>query len=192
MQWGSKAYFALGLASIKNYAAMHDYEIHVTDCRSVSDRAKHWGKVTAVIEALETCDQVLYLDADCMVVNPELQFESLLTGHHDVILSRDSRWNINTGAMIITSHARDILEDWWNVPNVDADTAFTWPVDELAFNRHVYPKYRDRINAPLDRGSVYDFIRGSFIHHFPNGDEQTKLQSMLRANPRIGTTKEKS
>jgi hypothetical protein len=142
-----------------------------------------------MLEALETCEVVLYLDADAVIVDPSRKVEKLLPllGSCDLLAARDSSWNVNTGVMLARQAARELLRSWDALPLAYPELGHTWPLDELAFNRHIVntPGLGDRVAVtPLVRGSVGDFMGGSYIQHFCNGDEQQKLSRMLNAvNP---------
>lgn len=182
-----KAYFGLSRRLLEAYAERHDYALTIGSGGPLPDgRAQHWGKLPLMLEALERCELVLYVDADCVIVDPAREVVSLLPllGTSDLLVARDSSWNVNTGVMLARPSARSLLEQWAALPAVYPDLAHTWPLDELAFNRHVMaePDLVDRVAVPpLERGTVGDFIGGSFVQHFCNGNEHDKLSRMARA-----------
>jgi hypothetical protein len=59
----------VALPSFARYAARHGYELHVTECKS-GRRAPSWGKIPALRRALASYEQVLWVDADCVIVDP--------------------------------------------------------------------------------------------------------------------------
>lgn len=187
LQFGSKVYFDLSQHLLSAYADNHKYELLIGSGGMLSDgRARHWGKLPLILQALRTCELVLYLDADAVIVDPSRKVESLLPylESGDMLAARDSAWNVNTGAMLIRSSARSLLDSWAALPTEFPELGHTWPLDELAFNRHILPSpdLRRRIVVPkLERGTVCDFIGGTFIQHFCNGNERQKLARMTRA-----------
>jgi hypothetical protein len=183
LRFGSKPYFEISARQLERYAARHGYALSVVDGSEVSDdRDLRWAKVPAVVQALSSgADLALYLDADCLVADESRTIESLLPllGTRDLLVGRDSYWNANTGVMLATSRAVDILSAWQNVPLSDPETAHTWPVDELGFNRHVWPRFGSRIACHVRRpGTETDLIDGPFVKHFANGSPEQKAQRM--------------
>lgn len=187
LQFGAKAYFGLSRRLLETYTVRHGYDLFIGDGGSLPDgRAQHWGKLPLVLEALETCELVFYVDADVVIVDPSREVLSLLPwlGNDDMLVARDAQWNINTGVMLVRSSARSLLNSWAALPLAYPELRHTWPLDELAFNRHVVdvPGLGDRVAVPkLERGGIVDFIGGSFVRHFCNGDEHSKLSRMARA-----------
>ncbi|HEX5864891.1 MAG TPA: hypothetical protein VF014_11675 [Casimicrobiaceae bacterium] len=186
LRFGARAYFELSQAQYERYAAHHGYALHVGNGAGLPDeRDRRWGKVPALLAALEAgADLVLYLDADCVLVDESLPLTELvpLLDGRDLLVGRDSWWNANTGAMLVTPKARDILEAWHAVPLHDAETAHTWPVDELGFNRHILPRFADRISCPRRVvGTPTDLVTGPFVRHCMNGSEAQKRATMLAA-----------
>lgn len=183
LQFGEKSYFELSARLLAQYCSKHGYELAIGDGGLNEGRDRRWGKLALVAEALRSFDLVLYLDADC-VVNQETPLAELLPllGACDMLLGRDSHWNANTGAMLFRPESRDIVTAWDAVSTQHPETAHTWPVDELAFNRHVLPAFGERIACPRRVvGTLTDFVQGPFVRHFMNGDESSKMASMARA-----------
>jgi hypothetical protein len=187
LQFGAKVYFDLSRRLLTAYADRHGYELVIGSGGALPDaRAQHWGKLPLILEALERADLVFYVDADVVVVDPSREVASLLPllGDRDLLAAHDSAWNVNTGVMLVRSSARDLVQYWAELPGAFPELGRTWPLDELAFNRYVLaaPDLANRVAVPvLERGTVGDFIAGSFVQHFCNGDERSKLSRMARA-----------
>jgi hypothetical protein len=81
--------------------------------------------------------------------------------------------------MLATPASRDILAAWHRVPIDDPETAKTWPVDELGFNRHVLPRFAERIACPIRvPGTPTDLVTGPFVRHCANGTPKQKRARM--------------
>ncbi len=183
LQFGSKVYFDFSRGELERYAARHGYALAIGSGGVLPDgRAQHWGKLPLILALLEQCDLVLYVDADVVIVDPSRELPSLLPflGEGDLLAARDSSWNVNTGVLLVRASARSLLEFWAALPSTFPELGYTWPLDELAFNRYVLPD--ERVAVPkLERGTVCDFVGGCFVQHFCNGDEHQKLFRMTRA-----------
>ena len=185
LRFGERPYFDVSGPQFERYAKRHGYALHVADGSGLpDDRDRRWAKVPALLHALETADLALYLDADCVLVDeaqPATHLLELLSDA-DLLVGRDSYWNANTGVMLATPGARDLLELWHAVPTLHPETANTWPVDELGFNRHVWPipEHYFRIAAPLRVvGTPTDLVTGPFVRHCMNGTPEQKRTRML-------------
>ena len=60
----------MSLPTFERYAALHGYDLHVCPCDS-DGRAPAWGKIRALQSLLPSYDDVLWLDADVLIVAPE-------------------------------------------------------------------------------------------------------------------------
>jgi len=186
LRFGSRPYFDVSGPQLDRYAARHGYVLHVSDGSGLpDDRDRRWAKVPALLQALGAGAQlVLYLDADCVILDESQPVTNLsvpLAGR-DLLVGRDSHWNANTGVMLATARARDILEAWHRVPTHDPETASRWPVDELGFNRHVLPAFKERISVPARVvGTPTDLVTGPWIRHLMNGTPAEKRARMQAA-----------
>lgn len=182
LRFGSRPYFEISARQLERYAASHGYALHVADGSRVNNRDPRWAKVPAMIDALESgAELALYLDADCVLLDESRPVQSLLPllGERDLLVGRDSYWHANTGVMLASARAVDVLQAWHGVPFVDPETAHTWPVDELGFNRHILTRFGHRIACPVRcPGLETDLISGPFVRHFANGTPESKAERM--------------
>lgn len=73
---------ALALPSFEAYATRHGYELVVGDGSIAGGRPAAWTKVAMLRQALTQFELALWLDADTMVIQPELDIAAELdTGH---------------------------------------------------------------------------------------------------------------
>lgn len=186
LRFGSRPYFEVSGPQLQRYAARHGYALHVADGSGLpDDRDRRWAKVPAMLAALDAgAELVLYVDADCVLVDEAQPVAVLLglLGDADLLVGRDHKHNANTGVMLATAAARDILEAWHAVPDQHPLSRNTWPVDELGFNAHVWPRpeFYTRISAPRrEAGQLSDLVHGAFVRHCMNGTAEQKKTRML-------------
>jgi hypothetical protein len=83
-------------------------------------RPKYWGKVDIIQNALETsCSWVLWLDADCVVMNQSIRLEQL-TLHDANLVVTDAEvlgsFRVNNGAFLLRNSdwAKQFCQRWWS------------------------------------------------------------------------------
>jgi hypothetical protein len=185
LRFGERPYFEISREQLERYAKRHGYVLHVADGSGLPDaRDRRWAKVPALAAVLGAgAELALYLDADCVLVDEAAPVHALefVLGSADLLVGRDASWNANTGVMLARPAAADILEAWHNVPDYDAETRHQWPVDELAFNRWILPRFGVRIASPRRvAGGPTDLVNGPFVRHCMNGTPEQKRARMLR------------
>lgn len=180
LQFGERTYFELSKQHLEEYTKVHGYDLIINKGETFPDnRDLRWSKVPALLNALADYEQVLYMDADSVVVDIRRPLSELqpLLGDKVLLLGEDSYGWANTGIILCTQQAIPILKVWNGVPMIWHETRQTWPVDELGFNSYVLPRYRE--NIALHKRAVRtdtDFIRGTFFHHFANGSQEKKAE----------------
>lgn len=184
LRFGDRPYFAISAEQLERYAKRHGYVLHVADGSGLPDsRDRRWAKVPALAAVLGAgAELALYVDADCVLVDEAAPLDSLafVLGGADLLVGRDASWNANTGVMLARPAAADILEEWHRVPELDAETKHKWPVDELAFNRWILPRFGARIASPRRlHGGPTDLVNGPFVRHCMNGSPEQKRARML-------------
>jgi hypothetical protein len=117
----------LSLPTFERYAALHGYDLHVVSCECDS-RPPAWGKIPALRKLLETHDEVLWLDADVLIVSPEEDLASLvpeaslqaLTVHVNKtrsVVPNTGVWLVRTGMLPYLAQAWEmthhIHHPWW-------------------------------------------------------------------------------
>jgi len=192
LQFGSREYFDVSRAALERYCFFHGYRLAISGGESFADdRDLRWSKVGAMLQALGESDRVFYLDADSLPMNPTRPVSALegLLGAACLLVGEDATGHANTGVMLARSDAVDVLEHWRSVPDVHPETRRTWPVDELGFNNYTLPLYRSRIALCRGSRTDADFLRGSFVHHFCNGNSARKadlLRKLVATWPESG------
>lgn len=184
LQYGKRAYFDVSTEALTRYSIFHGYELVIAGGEAFQDnRDLRWSKVPAIMRALESSDLVLYLDADAMLVDLQRPISDILPllGEKTVLVGEDLPGHANTGVLLCRAEGLNVLDYWHNVPEQQPETANTWPVDELAFNQFVLPAFPDDVSMPSKRlTSDANFLHGTFVQHYPNGNETTKAARVAK------------
>ncbi|CAG8947379.1 unnamed protein product [Penicillium salamii] len=141
------------------YAKIHGYDYRLVVMPRTDGRFGTWSKVTAMKEALQHYDFVVFLDADAMLLYPNLPMEWLfnywdITENNLVALALDPDaphnrdWNgrtmLNTGFMIAQRSPRtnELFEAWESCPTETRYPGCSkfgreWAHEQSAFGNHV-------------------------------------------------------
>jgi hypothetical protein len=121
-------FIARNQAYAKRWAYSYEVDSHVYDWGGV--RPKYWGKVVIIQKALATsCKWILWLDADCVVMNADIRLETL-TNHEGNLVVTDAEVNglfrVNNGAFLLrnSNWAKDFCERWWGLSTLVAWAAW--------------------------------------------------------------------
>ena len=87
-----ETYAWLAKDSWKKYCARHRYRFTVFDKRLISDLHINWSKIEAMRRTLATSDQayVLLVDADLVVLRPEIPLSHLIDDKKDIVFGSDN------------------------------------------------------------------------------------------------------
>jgi hypothetical protein len=115
-----------GQRSMRDYCYNHSYKFKVERDYLVPDLPPHWTKIQVLLNLMNedlSCDYVVWLDADIMIMNHDINIEDIIEQHmdgKDFLLSRDVSNEINNGSWIIrnTQYARDLLTLSLNLPEL--------------------------------------------------------------------------
>lgn len=105
------------------YANLHGYYYEDTSHLMDSSRPPAWSKIKAVQYLFEmySCEWVWWLDVDVVIMNPDIQLESLIpeSDHIHFIAAEDKSFSVNSGSWIIrkSEWSTKFLNDWWNSKN---------------------------------------------------------------------------
>ncbi|OQE35265.1 hypothetical protein PENCOP_c014G04930 [Penicillium coprophilum] len=150
------------------FAMIHGYDYRLVQISRAVGRTGTWTKVTAIKEALKHYEYVVFLDADAMILYPNLPLEWLfnyweITPETLVAMALDPEaphnhdWNgrtfLNTGFIIAQESPRthELFEAWETCPTETrypdcARWGREWPHEQSAFGNHV----RYEFNRPED------------------------------------------
>jgi hypothetical protein len=117
----------LSLPTFERYAALHGYDLHVVPCKC-DGRPPAWGKIPALQNLLVAYDEVLWLDADVLIVSPEEDLASLvpeaslqaLTVHVNKtrsVVPNTGVWLVRSGMLPYLAQAWEMTQHihhpWW-------------------------------------------------------------------------------
>jgi hypothetical protein len=109
---------ALSLPTFKRYAELHGYDLQIVPCTSYG-RPPPWGKIPALQKLLITYSDVLWLDADVVVISPEEDVASLVPSTSiqalTVHVNRNRSLVPNTGVWLLRPCMRPYLAMAWGM-----------------------------------------------------------------------------
>jgi len=198
--YGNLPYFPLSEWINRRYCERHGYDYVLRHDEPRPDRHICWHKVPLTLDELRDCDYLLFLDADAIFYSheltleeeliPELQSKSILMAQD---CARESlRWNPglpNSGVILVKNEerAREILAEWDSVSEMDEETRWKWPPEQLAFWRHVLPKYKDDLRIVPDYYIVQGHL-GQFIRHYCVCSHKYRVNAMKIVYDRLTRT----
>lgn len=158
-----------------SYAKRHKYDLILYHDLLDLKRPAPWNKIPAIQNHLNDYEWIMWSDADSLIMNQDINIESLIDNNYDLIITREANdKHINTGQFLIknSSWSRQLLHD------IYAQTQFInasgwWEQAALAHllttNKSLYKKIkilpqRTMNSHPVEKGGEY--IDGDFIIHF--------------------------
>lgn len=96
-----KRYGKISAEVMAGYCAKHGYKCICHKKALLTEAPASWSKIPAVLKAFQTgADWVFWLDADAIILNPEIKLESFTNSGKDIILTADLR-GLQAGAMLL-------------------------------------------------------------------------------------------
>jgi len=188
--YGSDEYFVWSEWINRRYCERHRYDYVIRRDKPRADRHICWHKIPLILEELCDCDYLMLLDADAVFYSHELTLENeLIPELQDklVLMAQDCgsellRWNPdkpNTGVILVKNEdrIREIFTEWNHVSEMDEETRWSWPPEQLALWRHILPKFKDDIRVVNDYYIVHG-CRSQFIRHFCLASDEERSNSM--------------
>eukprot|EP00898_Chlorokybus_atmophyticus_P006313 jgi/Chlat1/6683/Chrsp49S06133 len=184
------------------YAAEHGYR--VCEIPSVADptRPVPWSKIPAMLILLPTSEYIVSMDADALITNNDIRFESMLdlkeypnVASKDIVFTNDfdEPWNaiprpsssINTGVFMMkntewsASFMKRVYSDFPQSINHP-----WWEQQGVLLFRNVHPEeFAQHVQIIAYRHMNYhrpQWRAGSFIMHAAGGHSQDKYRDLLR------------
>jgi len=197
---GTFEYFPWSEWINRRYCERHGYDYVVRLDNPRPDRHVGWHKVSVILDELRDCEYLLLLDADAVFYSHELTIENELLPELQeklILIAQDcgsesQRWNPglpNAGAILMKNdeRVREICTEWDHISETDEDTRWTWPLEQLALSRHIFPKFQDDIRVHLD----YYMLQGrwgQFIRHFLLSSDEERTNAMKTIYKRLSQT----
>lgn len=113
----------IGAPSMCAYADRWGYDAYISPgLEKIEGRGESWSKIPAALALLETYDEVLILDADTVVMKPEVEFPwvDIWNSHcsHGIVIELTAEgWVPSTGVWGVTTKAIDMLQAIWDFPD---------------------------------------------------------------------------
>jgi hypothetical protein len=108
----------LSLPTFERYAALHSYDLRVMPCEC-DGRPPAWGKIPALTKLLASYDEVLWLDADVLIVSPEEDLASRVPDGYlqalVVHVSKNRSVVPNTGVWLVRQGMAPYLAQAWDM-----------------------------------------------------------------------------
>ena len=172
----------LGIVNKENYCQKHNYDFINNQENLDTTRPIPWSKILLINKHLPFYDWVFWTDADSLIMNYNIQLESLIDLNYDIVISKDTN-GLNSGNFLIKNSewsltflsqvynlTQFINNPWWE----QAAIMYQLKSNNSDYNKHV--KY---INQNLLNSYVKTFKKGDFIIHFPNTRVEYNLHSTM-------------
>jgi hypothetical protein len=104
------------------YAQKYGYYLFDGSDQYDPSRPPAWSKIRAVqylLDAPESCDWVLWMDADTVIMNSNIRIEDFLPADptKDLIVVSDKNGGYNSGVFLFRNSkwSKEFLDEWWNM-----------------------------------------------------------------------------
>jgi hypothetical protein len=151
-----------------------------------------WHKVPVIINALQDCDYLLFVDADAHFYSQELCIEEELVpllGDRHVLMAQDigsewERWTPglpNSGVILIhnSEESQCFLKAWDDASDVDESSRWQWPPSQRGLWNVVMPKYGELVAVHADYYMIHGRY-GQYIRHYFGMTDEERTESMRR------------
>jgi mannan polymerase II complex MNN10 subunit len=156
--------FGISMRNKNEYAEKHGYKTFDGSYLIDTSRPPSWTKIKALQRLLyeEECDWAVWMDADTVIMNKSILFESFLPSDekYDMLCTKDSpNTGYNSGVLIFRNSewSKQFLEDWWNMKSYVRPPGFSLSGDNTAlkallkstedFDEHVLVPTRCTFNS---------------------------------------------
>jgi hypothetical protein len=175
------------------YCQRHGYHFKCHTQILDSRRNASWNKVLATRMLLDiTCsDWVVWLDADVLIVNPEIPLHALTAPRHstELLMSQD-QWGPCAGFFCIYNGpwAKRLLDTWWFLgPTTLRDNRDCWEQDTIKLLMKYFPEITDRselISENMVQNPTSTFASSALaMHYYGLPQEQAvKLAELVAAH----------
>ena len=197
---GDLEYFHWSEKINRLYSSRHGYQYTIVDDPPRKDRHVCWHKIPVILQELNNCEYLLFMDADAVFYSHELTIgDELLSLMDDrlILMAQDCgaetrRWHPglpNTGVILIKNHevSRKIFEEWDKVTDTDKTTCWEWPPDQLGLWRHILPKYINDIKVVMDYYLVQGHL-GQYIRHLSITDNSVRAANFRKIYLRLAAS----
>lgn len=150
--------------SVRDYCLKQGYTFYVYREKLQADASANWSKARAILNHFDDHEDIIWMDSDTIIYNPEKRFEDILarcTGTKKIIACEDIGANnkkiakgmmLNSGVVIFRNHfyTKNIIKKWMNA-DCDKSSLYASGGDQgilcdilkksdgFGFNRKIFP-----------------------------------------------------
>jgi hypothetical protein len=195
--YGSFEYFTWSEWINRRYCERHGYDYVLRREKPRMDRHICWHKVPTILDELHDCEYLLFLDADAVFYSHELTLENELIPElqgKSILMAQDCaaeahRWNPglpNSGVILAKNEERvkEFFIEWNHASEIDEETRWAWPPEQLALWRHIIPKFKNDLCVVADYYMMQGHF-GQFIRHFCLHSDEERTHAMKTIYKRL-------
>lgn len=188
--YGDLEYFLWSEKINRSYCERHGYEYIVSREVPRRDRHVNWQKIPVMMNHLNGCDYLLFLDADAHFYAHELKIEEelipLMNGK-EILMAQDIgeeglRWHPglpNAGVILMKSgdDVHRFFETWNSAPENYHECRWQWPPIQKGLWHVVLPLFSDLVQVHPD----YYMIQGrygQYIRHYALMSNEERTEKM--------------
>jgi len=187
----------LAKSTYETYAHLHGYDLALSEQPLTVDRPAAWSKVLLIRQLLDRYELVMWIDADAMVVNPEVDIVNAIDDAHFLWMvehhvSVQDEPLFNSGVMVVRSSedAASFFDEvwksvefidhpWWEQAAIMSLLGFDLSVPGLAKLVHPTPWFDKVGKLSIEWNSMIDDPHPSpRIVHFPGMSFEDRLERM--------------
>jgi hypothetical protein len=202
------SYCQHSIKNIHHYAKKHNYAFIVFNDTFNDDVSPCWNKVAAILNVLPKYKYVIWMDADAVINNPEIKFESFINkyNNYDLLVCTDidiEKECINSGILIVknTSWSNQIFNKIWNSEIVhghnDQNVIFYEIVKEIypdippdiKFSPHCFNINHPHLKILPENdfnSNIQNYKKNDFIIHLMGCNTNDRINIMRQINTKIG------
>ncbi|EEC50129.1 predicted protein [Phaeodactylum tricornutum CCAP 1055/1] len=140
----------------QKYADKHGYHLYDESALLDKKRPPAWSKILAAQRLLkeESCDWVVWLDADTVIMNSSKQIEDFLPAdaEKDFLIVEDTGGGYNSGVWLIHKSAWSLklLEEWWGMTSYVRPPGFAKSGDNFSLKNLLADRkdFRQKVVVP--------------------------------------------
>ena len=176
--YGNFEYFPYSEWINRRYCERHGYQYVLRRDMPRTDRHLCWHKIPVILDELKNCDYLLFLDADAVFYSHELTVENELLPEmqgKSLLMAQDCgdesyRWHPgypNSGVILMKNDEKsyNFTAEWNAASEIDEETRWKWPPDQLALWRIVLPKYKNYLTVHPEYYLIQGRL-GQYIRHY--------------------------
>ena len=200
---GECLYKDIAVTNLQEYSNRHGYTFiaKFNDWKE-SDRYFYWRKLEMILDNIESCDYLVWIDTDCIVTNQTKKIEDLVEDDFDLVITEDDGLQASVMILKNTLWCIELLHEWWDMGNIrhsswkelhdkggnDRASVFTILSNDNTV-LHKLLSLNNSISARIKRVGRSELVTkhvhfnsdiDNFIVHIPGSTEEDKLQFLTK------------